>query len=141
MDSAEHERPPRQLLAAVAAWWAAAVLTAVQVAAMWTDRDVLVGGLVAQGASPQEAESRAQQVMALNTAVDAFLVLLYFAMSLLIYRRRPWARNVLTAFGLVHVIMTMAVGVSNLLLLGLLVLALVLTWWPTSGKWIAGEHG
>ncbi|GAA2818492.1 hypothetical protein [Saccharopolyspora taberi] len=139
--SAGPDRPPRQLLAAVCAWWAAAVLAALHVVAMWTSRDGLVGLLVEQGASRPDAESRAQSLLVLNTSLDALVALAYFAMSVLTYRRLPWARMVLTAFGLLDLVRTMGAGTSNFLLAAVLVLALVLTWWPASSRWIAGEHG
>ncbi|QUH05286.1 hypothetical protein HUO13_34945 [Saccharopolyspora erythraea] len=137
----DRDGPPRQLLVAILLWWVVAALVVVRVAGMWLDRAEMPARLVRQGAVvPEHAAQRAWELLTLNTAVQVLFVLVYCATTLLIRKRRPWARIVLTVCGLLHLVVTMSAGISNLPLAVGLVAALVLLWWPVSGEWLTGEH-
>ncbi|MEV0703898.1 hypothetical protein AB0I53_39105 [Saccharopolyspora sp. NPDC050389] len=136
---------PRPLRYAVVLWWVVALVLVGQTALMWVGRGDLAGRLVEQGqAAPADAVGRAQQLLLVNTGIAAVLVAAYLVLGALMFRRRAWARGVLSGFAVVHLLMLLGTGAVlsvNVIVLILGAAAAVLMWRRPSTDWLTGEHG
>ncbi|WP_433870385.1 hypothetical protein [Saccharopolyspora sp. CA-218241] len=136
--------PPRQLRLSIVGWWVVALLLLLQTAVMWAGRDALPDQVAGSGLAPLgEAAGHARHLLAVNTAFGIGLAAAYLVLGALLFRRRPWARLLLTGFAVVHLLMLLGTG-AVLSVNGVLVLfgavAGLLLWWPTSTEWVTGEH-
>ena len=135
---------PRLLRASIVLWWVVAVLLVLQIAAMWLDRGGLPAELLRQGVvDAGGAEDRAGRLLLGNTLVAGAFAVAYFALGAALFRRRPWARIMLSVVAVLHLLMLFGTGAvlgAQAVLLIIMVVAAVLLWRPTSGDWITGEH-
>ncbi|MBB5154642.1 hypothetical protein [Saccharopolyspora phatthalungensis] len=136
--------PPRPLRRAIILWWVVALVLAWQTALMWVGRAELAQRLIEQHqATPADAAGRAQQLLLVNTGFAVLLAAAYLVLGALLFKRRPWARIVLSAFAVVHLFMLLGTGAVfsvNVILLILGAAATVLMWWRSSTDWLTGEH-
>lgn len=135
---------PRPLRCAIVLWWVVALVLGWQTVLMWVGRAELPQRLVDQHqATPGDAADRAQQLLLVNTGFAALLVAAYLVLGALLFTRRPWARGVLSAFAVMHLLMLLGTGAVfsvNVILLILGTAAAVLMWWCPSTDWLTGEH-
>ncbi|PKW13007.1 hypothetical protein [Saccharopolyspora spinosa] len=135
---------PRPLRYAIVLWWVVALVLAWQTALMWFGRTELAGRMIERRqATPADAVERTQQLLVMNTGIAAVLVAAYLVLGALLFKRRPWARAVLSAFALLHLVMLLGTGAVlsvNVVLLILGAFAAVLMWWRSSTDWLTGEH-
>lgn len=135
---------PLQVNAAIGLWSAAAIFLLVQAGSAWSGRDLLVSRVAARrGVGPAEAAGTADHLLLVNLGVAVGLAVLYAGLAMLLLRRRPWARWLLTVLVALHLVMVLGAGamsVPNLIGFTLIVGALVLVWSPRGSEWITGEH-
>lgn len=117
--------PPKPLRIAVVLWWVVALLLLLETGLTWLDPAI---------------ETR---LLLVNTAVGVVLAAIYLALGVLVFRRRGWARLVLTVFAAVHLVLMVVSGAGfgiPLLLLALGVAGTVLMWAQQSSDWLTGER-
>ncbi|MGI8308714.1 hypothetical protein [Saccharopolyspora hattusasensis] len=135
---------PRPLRYAIVLWWVVALVLAWQTALMWFGRAELAGRMIERRqATPADAVERTQQLLVTNTGIAAALVAAYLVLGALLFKRRPWARVVLSVFALLHLVMLLGTGAVfsvNVVLLILGAIAAVLMWRRSSTDWLTGEH-
>lgn len=135
---------PRPLRYAIVLWWVVALVLAWQTALMWFGRAELAGRMIEQHqATPADAVERAQQLLVMNTGIAAVLAAAYLVLGALLFKRRPWARIVLSVFAVLHLVMLLGTGAVfsvNVILLILGAAAAVLMWRRSSTDWLTGEH-
>lgn len=135
---------PRPLRYAIVLWWVVALVLAWQTALMWVGRAELAGRMIERRqATAADAVERTQQLLMMNTGIAAVLVAAYLVLGALLFKRRPWARVVLSAFALLHLVMLLGTGAVlrvNAVLLILGAVASVLMWLRSSTDWLTGEH-
>ncbi|MEV0049793.1 hypothetical protein AB0H34_04755 [Saccharopolyspora shandongensis] len=135
---------PRPLRLAIVLWWVVALVLGLQSVLMWVGRGDLAGRLIAQDqATPADAADRAQQLLLVNTGIAVVLVAAYLVLGALMFRRRAWARGVLSGFAVVHLLMLLGTGAVfsvNVIVLILGAAAAVLMWRRPSTDWLTGEH-
>ncbi|WP_188988587.1 hypothetical protein [Saccharopolyspora thermophila] len=120
-----------------------AIVLLLQVALLWADRAELPQRLVERQVAPAEAAARAHHLLLVNTGVAVVFAAAYLGFGALLFRRRAWARNAVSVFALVHLVMLLATGAvfgvhAVLLVLG--VAAGVLLWRRASTDWLTGER-
>lgn len=124
--------PPTSLRIAAGCWLATAVFGLLNVISLWFLR--------------QQVADRAKVPVGEVTGlvVSITLVTLVFAgayvyLTLKLYRRRRWARGVISAVAVAHMLWLLLLGVSAATLVTLLLISVgaVLTWNPRTAQWIA----
>ncbi|MGP4015198.1 hypothetical protein [Saccharopolyspora sp. 5N708] len=135
---------PRPLRYAIVLWWVVAFVLVLQTALMWVGRAALPGQLIEeQRATAADAVARAEQLLLVNTGFAVALAGAYLLLGAMLFKRRPWARILLSVFAAVHLVMLLGTGAvfsTNLILLIFGVVAAVLMWRRPSTEWLTGEH-
>ncbi|MEB3370313.1 hypothetical protein [Saccharopolyspora mangrovi] len=117
--------PPKPLRIAVVLWWVLSLLLLLETGLTWFDPAV---------------EARLQQI---NTVVGVALAAIYLGLGALVFRRKAWARLVLSVLAVVHLVLMVVSGAGSwipLLLLALGVAGTVLMWAQQSSDWLTGER-
>lgn len=134
---------PYVLRAAVGLWGALAAFIAVQAGVAWRGFGFLQRRLVEQqGISAAEASTVAQNLLLVNTAIAVVLAACYAGFAWMMWKRRGWARIVLTALAAFHLLIVLgmaALTAPSLVVLALVGSAGVCSWRRSSTEWLAPE--
>ncbi|SFS45675.1 hypothetical protein [Saccharopolyspora flava] len=117
--------PPKPLRIAVVLWWVVALLLVLQTAPAWFDPAI------------------GTRVRVINTVVGVVLAAVYLGLGALLFRRRGWARPVLSAVAAAHLLLMVVSSPGfgiPMLLLALGVAGTVLMWAQQSSDWLTGER-
>lgn len=127
-------QPPRVVRAAVALWFALAAFALVSNGFLWLRRGALEEGARRAGHDPAAVTGLLVQL----TVVAAGFALGYGLFGYLLRRGSRWARGVLTAVAVLHVLWIVLPGASavNLVTLLLIATGLALTWLPGTAQWV-----
>ncbi|TWP47757.1 hypothetical protein FKR81_30915 [Lentzea tibetensis] len=128
----EPTAPPTAVRVAAGLWLATAVFAVLTLIGIWVLRDDL-----ARQAGVQVGD--VTSVLIALTIVTLAFGAAYVWLTSKLYQARKWARIGLSAIGVVHMLWLLVTGVSaaSLVTLVLISVAVVLTWQPSTAKWMA----
>lgn len=128
----ESTAPPTAVRVAAGLWLATAVFAVLTLIGIWVLRDDL-----ARQAGVQVGD--VTSVLVALTIVTLAFGGAYVWLTSKLYQARKWARAALSAIGVVHMLWLLITGVSaaSLVTLVLISVAVVLTWQPSTAKWMA----
>ncbi|MFI9007092.1 hypothetical protein ACIGNX_07680 [Actinosynnema sp. NPDC053489] len=127
-------QPPPVVRGAVAVWFALAAFLLLENVVLWLRREELERAAARAGDDPAVIPGLLGQL----TAVAVGFGIGYGLFGWLLRRGRRWARGVLTAVAVLHVlwIVLPGAGAVNLVTLLLICLGLALTWLPGTAQWV-----
>lgn len=131
--------PPGTLRGAVAVWLALAAFELLTAVAAWLNRNQIRNTLLEQRLiSPDKVDAAVRDLLVQNTLVAGLFAAAYIAFGLLLFRGKTWARIAITvAAALQLVVLISGLSLVGVLILGLIASGLVLSWLPTTSRWLA----
>lgn len=123
---------PRPVRIAIGLWLAIAVFVLFTTVGLWFQR-----GEIERISSRSSAD--VTNFLVALTVVSVIFAAVYGWLTRLLYKRRNWARVVLSVVSIVHMIWLLLVGLSaaNLVTLLLICAAIVFTWQARTAQWLA----
>lgn len=127
-------QPPAVVRGAVAVWFALGAFLLLENLVLWLRREELERAAVRAGDDPAAISGLLTQL----TVVAVGLAIGYGLFGWLLRKGRRWARGVLTAVGVLHVLWIVLPGASavNLVTLLLIGVGLAFTWLPGTAQWV-----
>ncbi|NUT50176.1 MAG: hypothetical protein HOV94_23120 [Saccharothrix sp.] len=127
-------QPPAVVRGAVAVWFALGAFLLLENVVLWLRRDRLEEAAVRAGDDPGVIGGLLVQL----TAVAVGFAIGYGLFGWLLRRGKRWARGVLTAVAVLHVLWIVLPGASavNLVTLLLIGVGLAFTWLPATAQWV-----
>ncbi|MFC6089346.1 hypothetical protein [Saccharothrix lopnurensis] len=130
------EQPPAVVRGAVGVWLALAAFVLFEHAVLWFRRDDLLAAAERAGDPP----ARVNEILLQLALVSALLAIGYGLFGWLLKAGKRWARGVLTAVAVLHVLWIVLPGASgdaaNLVVLLLIAAGSALTWMPGTAQWV-----
>ncbi|MFE2757166.1 hypothetical protein ACFXGA_34740 [Actinosynnema sp. NPDC059335] len=128
------EQPPAVVRGAVAVWLALGAFLLLEGLVLWLRRPALEQAAVRAGDDPAAVTGLLWQL----TLVAVLFTIGYGVFGWLLRRGTRWARGVLTAVAVLHVLWIVLPGASaaNLVTLLLIAVGLALTWLPGTARWV-----
>ncbi|MFD0199332.1 MULTISPECIES: hypothetical protein [Saccharothrix] len=127
-------QPPAVVRGAVAVWFALGVFLVFQNVVLWLSRARLEEAALRANDDPAEVPRLLTQL----TVVAVFFAFGYGLFGWLLRQGRRWARGVLTAVAVLHVlwIVLPGAGATELVTLLLIGVGLAFTWLPGTAQWV-----
>ncbi|MFC5057967.1 hypothetical protein [Saccharothrix xinjiangensis] len=130
------EQPPPVVRGAVGVWLALAAFVLFEHAVLWIRR----GDLLEAAARAGDPPGRVNEILVQLALVTAFLAIGYGLFGWLLNVGKRWARGVLTAVAVLHVLWIVLPGAganaANLVALLLIAAGLALTWLRGTAQWV-----
>ncbi len=127
-------QPPAVVRGAVAVWFALGAFLLLENVVLWLRREQLEQAAARAGDDPGAVPGLLGQL----TVVAVGFGIGYGLFGWLLRQGRRWARGVLTAVAVLHVLWIVLPGASaaNLVTLMLIGVGLALTWFPGTAQWV-----